>query len=158
MKKIILVFALLVPIGIFIFLKFFGKNEFSIPVYYESEPIPPPQGCIQKYELPYKVSAKAINQLGWSREVVLFCFDTTKRANLNISRLAEEFDKGQFQVIFLQPSSGFDSLSTCHFLIQPPWTSVLVDSQRRIRGYYQPGSREEIDRLSVEIKILLKKY
>jgi len=34
----------------------------------------------------------------------------------------------------------------------------LLDDQRRIRGYYDPQSREEVDRLIVELKILLKKY
>ena len=35
---------------------------------------------------------------------------------------------------------------------------VLVDSDGRIRGYYLDGSLEEIDKLILELQILLKKY
>jgi len=34
----------------------------------------------------------------------------------------------------------------------------LIDDQKRIRGYYKIGFRDEMDRLEVELKILLKKY
>ncbi|MEJ0032675.1 MAG: hypothetical protein WDO15_20995 [Bacteroidota bacterium] len=35
---------------------------------------------------------------------------------------------------------------------------VIVDDQKRIRGYYTPTSRKETDRLAVELRILLKQY
>jgi len=34
-------------------------------------------------------------------------------------------------------------------------TFILVDPEKRIRGYYQTLDREEIDRLILETKILL---
>jgi len=53
-----------------------------------------------------------------------------------------------------------DSFSQCELIL--PRASVpvaesivLVDEQRRIRGYYQGTSTKEIDRLVAEIKILL---
>ena len=39
-----------------------------------------------------------------------------------------------------------------------PANVVLVDSEKRIRGYYSIGSREEVDRLILELQILLSKY
>lgn len=47
---------------------------------------------------------------------------------------------------------------TCAFLVKPPWQTVLFDSLGRIRGYYDLRSREEVDRLRVELKILVEHY
>jgi hypothetical protein len=43
-------------------------------------------------------------------------------------------------------------------MVHAPRNVVLVDNKKRIRGYYAIGSREETDRLIVEMEILLKKY
>jgi hypothetical protein len=41
----------------------------------------------------------------------------------------------------------------------PPDSAVtIVDNQNRIRGYYDATDRDEVDRLIVEIKIILKQY
>jgi hypothetical protein len=44
------------------------------------------------------------------------------------------------------------------FLLEGPRQAVLIDSQRRIRGFYDLRNRDEVDRLRVELKILLEKY
>jgi hypothetical protein len=73
-------------------------------------------------------------------------------------RLDEELS-AEVQTIFLTEKSDYlNEIFTCDLLLQKPWTTVLLDDQRRIRGYYDPTSREEVDRLIVELKILLKKY
>jgi hypothetical protein len=46
----------------------------------------------------------------------------------------------------------------CVFLVNEPWQAVLLDQDKRIRGYYDLRNRDEEDRLRVELKILLKKY
>jgi hypothetical protein len=43
-------------------------------------------------------------------------------------------------------------------MVHAPRNVVLVDSKKKIRGYYTIGSREEADRLILEMEILLKKY
>ncbi len=48
--------------------------------------------------------------------------------------------------------------SSCVFMVHAPRNVVLVDSEKKIRGYYVIDSREETDRLIVEMEILLKKY
>jgi hypothetical protein len=35
---------------------------------------------------------------------------------------------------------------------------ALVDHKNRIRGYYDGKDRDEVDRLIVEMKIILKQY
>ena len=73
-------------------------------------------------------------------------------------RLDEELST-EIQTIYLSGERDYsDQFFTCDLLLQKPWTTVLLDDQRRIRGYYDPNAREEVDRLIVELKILLKKY
>ena len=75
-----------------------------------------------------------------------------------LKRLKEEFN-GEVQLIFPTGETNFiDQVYACDLLLQKPWTAVVIDDQRRIRGYYDPKTREEVDRLFVELNILLKKY
>ena len=156
MKKIILVIALLFPIGVIVFLRFFGKNEFTIPVYYESGVNDIPASCNRNYQSPYQVSDTLLKNFGWSGTATLIVTDTTVQTAL--TRLDQEFS-AEVQTIYLSgEKDDLDQFFTCDLLLQKPWTTVLLDDQRRIRGYYDPKTREEVDRLIVELKILLNKY
>jgi hypothetical protein len=44
------------------------------------------------------------------------------------------------------------------FLVSEKYSAVLVDGKKQIRGYYQLATREEADRLLMEISILLRDY
>lgn len=64
---------------------------------------------------------------------------------------------------FASSKDDFLSNIVCDFVIPGPGPAeqavfplLLIDKKRRIRGYFQPGEREEIDRLVVEINILLE--
>lgn len=156
MKKIILVIALVFPIGVFVFLRFFGKNEFTIPVYYETGIENIPTSCNRNYQSPYLVPDSVLRSFGWSGRPVLIVTDTAVQSVL--SRLDEDLS-AEIQTIYLSGERGYlDQFFTCDLLLQKPWTTVLLDDQRRIRGYYDPKIREEVDRLIVEVTILLKKY
>ena len=158
MKKILLIIALLFPIGVFVFLRFFGKNEFSIPVYYEKGVDNPPTSCNRNYQVPYQVSDSLLINLGWSGRPVLIVADTSQSVQKGLMRLDEELS-AEIQTIYLSGDRDYsDQVFMCDLLLQKPWTTVLLDDQRRIRGYYDPNAREEVDRLIVELKILLKKY
>jgi len=77
---------------------------------------------------------------------------------MGVKRVREEFDE-EIQIIY--PAGKIaapDEFYDCDLLLQKPLSIVLVDDQRRIRGYYDPQHRDEVDRLIVEMKILLKKY
>ena len=159
MKRIILFFAFVFPIAIFIFLRYFGKNEFTIPVYYEEGVSTFPQGCSGISETtPFKVSEATLNSLGWKGKAVLIINDTAREIRKNLSKLMEDFEKDKLESIVLPPDTSSPTKYRCEFLLELPWTAVLLDDQRRIRGYYTPDTREELDRLSVELKILLNKY
>lgn len=158
MKKIILTIALIVPVGVFIFLRFLGKNEFAIPVYHESGVESPSSRCHRNYLSPYLVSDSLLNTMGWTGGNAIILTDSSRSVHAGLKRLSEEFNS-EVQLIF--PVGEVKELSeiySCDLLLQSPWTAVLIDEQRRIRGYYDPEDREETDRLIVELKILLKQY
>jgi len=157
MKKAILIVALVVPIGIFIFLKFFGKNEFSIPVYYEAGVDDPPGSCKRNYDSPYLVSDSLLSIVGWKGEATLIVADSSRAIQLGLARVDGEF-KNEIQVIYPNNKIELDEFYTCDLLLQKPWSLVLLDDQRKVRGYYDLEHRDEADRLIVELKILLKKY
>jgi hypothetical protein len=49
------------------------------------------------------------------------------------------------------------SLKDCVFLLHDPYDIVLFDKQGFIRGQYYSGDRDEIDRLILELSIILNK-
>lgn len=158
MKKVILILALLLPIGVFLFLGLFGKNEFSIPVYYESGVDSPEPSCNRTYESPYFVSNTLLDRMGWTSGAVLIMVDSAMSMQQGLKRLNDEFGD-DVQLIYPTGTAEYlDEMYSCDLFLRKPWTAVLLDDQRRIRGYYDPKTREEVDRLIVEMKILLKQY
>ncbi len=160
-KFIYLLLALILPIGVFVFLRMFGKNEFTIPVYYEQGVSDLQPSCTFTYPVPYTIPDSIMQRIGWASDklVVLLVADTSSVVDLGLKHLQEEFEVNDFQIIY--PSGENDSWDhwyACFFFLKRPWSAVLIDSEKRIRGYYAPNSREEVDRLIVEMKILLKKY
>ena len=54
--------------------------------------------------------------------------------------------------------SSCDELRKCTFILDGSNQAVLFERNGSIRGYYDLRKRDEVDRLRVELKILLKKY
>ena len=159
-KVIYLLLALILPVGVFIFLRSFGKNEFAIPVYYEHGVEDQRPGCLYAYSTPYRVPDSIMLQIGrTTNKPVLLMADTSSRVIVGLKRMAEEFEPTDFQLLYSgNDSDTWDHWCACFFFLHKPWTAVLIDSENRIRGYYSPNTREETDRMIVEMKILLKKY
>lgn len=157
-KIIYLVLALCLPIAVFIFLRTFGENEFDIPVYYKNG-IDESNPCMPKNSGQYFVSDSFLKERGWRANVpVIICTDSSKQVYSNLIRLREDFDSTEYQLIYLSTSNSEAGKNACLLLLEKPWTTVLLDAERRIRGYYTPTTLDETDRLGVELKILLKKY
>ena len=157
-KPLIVILVFLVPIGVFLFLRYFGKNEFDIPVFYVDK-IEGKTNCNFEYEVPYFIadSLSSILQLGRSKSVLIVDSSVVKK---DISILMEDFSKEELSVVFLVDLSKEESsqLKKCILLLPDNSSSVLVDDKRQIRGYYSLPSRDEMDKLDVELKVLLKKY
>lgn len=155
-KWIYLFLGLLLPIALTIFLRFFGKSEFNIPVYYETEI---ESVCPYTYTTPYTVPDSVISRFAAeATEVLVVTVDSATEAYQNFERLKAEFSEDEFTFADASDMAKNNDLLECVLLLKKPWTTVLIDRDKKIRGYYAPASREEGDRLIVEMKILLKQY
>ncbi|MBX2967137.1 MAG: hypothetical protein KF845_13405 [Cyclobacteriaceae bacterium] len=161
-KLILLLLALALPVLIFVFLKFFGKNEFTVePLFAEGAPVV--AGCPEFPQGQYYIPAEILNRFGWSLAdslTVIFTADTKTERLTFSDRLHEEFSEHEVRILKPEgiPADSLQQLRTCYFFLNKPYDLLLVDNQQRIRGQYHAASREEVDRLLVEAKIILKKY
>lgn len=149
MKKIVLAIALFVPILVFIFFKFFGKNQFDVPVYW-SDGVNV-SGCVPKFG-PYTLPDSALNAWGWKQDKATLLVLNEDGIKKNLARVADLFEEGEYATLEVR------NTPTCLLLAGDSSKVLLIDDQKRIRGYYTPTTQKETDRLAVELKILLKQY
>ncbi|MBX2963633.1 MAG: hypothetical protein KF687_14065 [Cyclobacteriaceae bacterium] len=173
-RFILLVLALALPVLIFLFLKFFGKNEFDVPPLY-TDGAPFRDGCGRVFTGPYAIPEEVLSQFGWSEKDSLSLFYVGElhegkqwdrlrthpaTARLRMFGISVDSILNQSEAMKyskLSPDS-VQLIQRCFFFLTEPYDLVLVDNERRIRGNYQLNNREEIDRLILETKIILKKY
>lgn len=155
--------ALLVPGLIFVFLKFAGSNRFDIPVY-PLEGTPLHSACVGDIRGPYQVPDSAWQTLtataAATAMVVQFPAEGLNGAAV-ANAVKEEIGNEVSFIPMIEMTSDSATLArwkSCVFLLEGPRQAVLIDSQRRIRGFYDLRNRDEVDRLRVELKILLEKY
>jgi hypothetical protein len=152
-KKVIYLFlALLLPGLTFVFLKKFGKNEFNIPIYHRDGV--DSTECTFAYAAPYLLP-DSLWKSG-KKPITIFTLSSETEVTENLEGLSGEFDSTVLD-IFKVDSSKLEVI-TCVLVLKRPWTTVLVDDKKQIRGYYRPNTLEEIDRLKMEMSILLKRY
>ncbi|NOS56293.1 MAG: hypothetical protein HOP37_08560 [Cyclobacteriaceae bacterium] len=153
-KILFLSLALLLPVIVFLFLKTFGRNQFDIPVYHKDS-VEYIAACERIFEAPYVIADSITTEIGWKgNEATLISFSEIPSEGL--MRLKEDFEPSQLQIVSLSTSEL--ARLKCIFLVSEKYNAVLLDGKRQIRGYYQLTSREEADRLLMEISILLKDY
>lgn len=160
-KTIFLILSLVLPVSVFLFLKIFGSNEFKVSVLHTEGSIDAPAGCPFVYKTPYRIPDSVIVSLNLNRKdsVHVFYFDPSLDVPMN--RILVEFEGDP---VGLVRPSGFSTavnpvfLRDCILLAKPDSSIVLTDHRNRIRGYYDGTDRDEVDRLIVEIKIILKQY
>lgn len=75
-----------------------------------------------------------------------------------LEQLANKYQSRQAQWKFMTGNEqAIETLKQCGFVLEGDNPSiVLIDGDKRIRGYYTGTDSEEIDRLIVEIRILLR--
>jgi len=174
-KFTILLVVLAIPAVVYLFLKSFGVNEYNIPIFYENGI---PFSSCQDDSKPHRVHIPQSFYNGDSSGVVLYFPDLqNKEATMQIDRV-----KGTFKnVCFLEMSipdsisentifnqwltrSKFLDFINCELGIgqdtlvsKVPMNEImLIDREGRIRGYYETDDFEEMDRLIIEIEILIK--
>lgn len=156
-KKIAYLFlALLLPPLIFVFLKYFGKNEFDIPVYYNEGISEMSRECQSPGDGQYYVPDSALRKWNWKEGNSVLISLASEKTEKELNQLVANAKFERLQLASIQPDEQW--LKNCVLFMKEPWNAVLIDNQKRIRGYYKIGYRDEMDRLEVELKILLKKY
>lgn len=161
-KKIsFLLLALIVPALVFTFLKFFGKNEFTVVPLYQTAESKIPAEC-SDIEFPYFISDSAYSYLkqGHEKDSLLIILYEPKAKDTRVSeaqltRLQESFQIGSG--LGLIGIAASDTWMACSLLVSST-DLVLIDSRKRIRGQYNSNDRDEVDRLMTELDIILKRY
>lgn len=159
-KTIFLFLALILPIGIFLFLKFFGRNEFFVEPLYVKEYPQVPEGCIAVKSLPYSIPDSIIVRLPLEdADLIIVAFGQKSTESVNqIRRVQEQFGNDPLKFVTLPATQQSDYWSRCVFFLKEPFDLVLVDRSGVIRGQYSSAKREDVDRLITELSIVLKKY
>ena len=160
-KILYLVVALIFPALIFLFLKFFGRNEFNVPPLYQQQVDLPASECPFSYQTPYAVPDSVMSQLLKydSALLIALSFPIGNGTAEGIPRLWRRV-AGTFAatpVSFIQMDSleslfpNIELIRDCIFFVREPASVVLVDAQGRIRGHYDATSLDDMDRLVVEL-------
>lgn len=155
-KALFLFLALLLPVGVFIFLKLFGKNEFDVPAFYQDK-APSVAGCDFEYHAPYLLPDSVMTQLSALRNTELYLIHFSETLS---TRIREEVKYSEIEFVDGKKLAGVrdDQFRKCVLLIPGMEDLIAVDKQGKIRGYYTSSDREEVDRLLLEVEISLKKY
>ncbi|WP_276370364.1 hypothetical protein [Chryseolinea sp. H1M3-3] len=159
-KKIVLLFlALLFPACVFVFLKFFGKNEFNVPPLYTDVYPEGVSECGVNITLPYHIPDSVMSSLQLSADsLTLIHFGELNTESRNqLSRVKKEHGM-EVKTNILDDQRNAAVLKKCVFFLKEPFDLVLIDDEGVIRGQYVSGDRDEIDRLLMELSILFKKF
>ena len=157
-KGFILLFSLLFPIIVFLFLKFYGQNEYELSVYNSS--------CSEI------IDEYIINDFNRKNNIRLVDIRMTDNDILVDNYINKLEINDQIEVITLSNKLRnlnwlnlvvdkvlIERLSEC---IQNEYLDksfiLLLDKQNRVRGHFYSADRKEIERLDVEIDILLLEY
>ena len=150
-KGFILLFALLFPVIVFLFLKFFGQNEYKLSIYNSScsdlieNLLKEPNNNIKLLDVRLRddnlLIDNYINKLDISNEIKVITLSDQPRNlewmsirvdNLLIKNLTKCVENVVFDKSFI----------------------LLIDTKNNVRGYFYSTDRGEIERLDVEIDIL----
>lgn len=171
LKVIILLAALILPTLFYLFLKYFGKNEYRVEPLYQTGDIIVPADCHEKLTAPYLLPDSVFHSLsstsGVDRPHLILVSMFHDESILNqtcgreLERVLDKFKAdsvGHTTLFSTEHPEHYRQWFNCVFLAQEPNDVILVDDQRRLRGYYNCNDREDMDRLVDEIAIILKKY
>ena len=157
-KGFILLFSLLFPIIVFLFLKFYGQNEYELSVYNSSCSEIIDEYIINDFNRKNNIRIvdirltnndilvdNYINKLGINDQIEVITLSNKLRnlnwLNLVVDKVLIERLSGCIPNEYLEKS----------FIL-------LLDKQNRLRGHFYSADRKEIERLDVEIDILLLEY
>ena len=173
-KILFLIAALVIPSMVYIFLRQFGDNKFEIPVYYaDGISI---EGCISSSHKQHFVQFEDYSLHG----AQLFYFPQwvnddefyrqckrikDKQKNVVFTAIADSTNYAIFgNLLMVSDETHLYEIANCSLILgqdvaisEPIYNQlVLVDSKKRVRGYFDGNDLEDMDRLDVELDILKK--
>ncbi len=195
LKILILMAILLLPAGIYTFLKIFGHNEFDLPIYSEIKGNGEHDLNIFRFDGFYDIEGQKVDLNSFDEKIIVMEFvSSVKEQNEQdhqIRRISDIFrDEESVRIFRVFVNGDFTGANSMKFIdqsernisilftdhnemnqmmqsIMPSGDSsgstigynkmILLDHEHRIRGSYLINDFEEIDRLILEVKILLKK-
>lgn len=157
-KGLFLFFALLMPVFVFLFLKIFGKNEFAVKPLYQQIAPEVYADCPVEVPLPYHIPDSVLHQINFNSDsLVVIWFAEMKNEPKRIYDKVEE--TYPLKQILLKPAAQKTKRwQRCVFFLNHNYDMILLDKHGFIRGQYASNNREEIDRLFIELDIILKRY
>ncbi|HEY8934649.1 MAG TPA: hypothetical protein VIM65_05490 [Cyclobacteriaceae bacterium] len=156
-KGLFLFLALLLPICVFLFLKIFGKNEFAVKSLYQVKAPDAISDCVIP-AIPYHIPDSVISQLNFASDSLLLIWYATNESDITKpkAKVTEKYNMLNQHV--LSPTGKFKTWKDCVFFMQSPYDIVLLNKKGLIRGEYKSYDRDEMDRLFIELDIILKRY
>ncbi len=157
---------------VYIFLRSFGDNKFEVPVYYQEGILI--EGCAKRADTVHLVNLKSYN----FKEAQLFYFPQWVN-DKEFYRQCERIKTKPYRIMFtaisdtvfntklgntlrVENEEHLYKVANCVLVFgqevaitNPVYNQlVLVDSEKRIRGYFNGNNLEDMDRLDIELDIL----
>ncbi len=153
-KGIILLFSLLLPILVFLFLNYFGKNEYKLDVlitscnkYIEALPLNENLGDREIKVLDIRISN--------DQQVVDFNLSKLMSyKKIKLITLSNDLRMVNWEYYQVDESLLNEIRSCIEFLYYDEPLLLLLDTSNNIRGIYRSIDQKEIERLNVEIDVL----
>lgn len=156
-KALFLFLALLLPICVFLFLKIFGKNEFAVKSLYQLKAPDAISNCIIP-AIPYHIPDSVTNQLNFASDSLLLIWYAANEADISKPKGKVTEKYRALNQLVLSPTGKSKAWKECVFFMSSPYDIVLLNKKGFIRGEYKSYDRDEMDRLFVELDIILKRY
>ena len=157
-KGFILLFSLLFPIIVFLFLKFYGQNEYELSVYNSSC-----SEIIDEYiikDFNRKNNIRIVDVRMTDNDILVDNYINKLEINDEIEVITLSNKLRTLNWLNMVVERGLiERLSGC---IENEYLDksfvLLLDKQNRVRGHFYSADRKDIERLDVEIDILLLQY
>ena len=157
-KGFILLFSLLFPIIVFLFLKFYGQNEYELSVYNSSC-----SEIIDEYiikDFNRKNNIRIVDVRMTDNDILVDNYINKLEINDEIEVITLSNKLRTLNWLNIVVERGLiERLSGC---VENEYLDksfvLLLDKQNRVRGHFYSADRKDIERLDVEIDILLLQY
>jgi protein SCO1/2 len=195
-KILIILFTLVIPVAVYVFLRAYGENHYTVPVLYESGIPADTSECLtlpenQQHLVRMNFAMRDIIEKPsdglFYKKLSVIDIDMVSRQQPGdpgypLNRVADIFTGNPaVQLIIIRPASNaipvkqipsndrfiyvygtgeeISGFARCELILldfpEKNRRFILIDSLGRIRGYYQAGNFDEVDRLILEMKIIL---